>query len=68
MRLSYESACFSLFSVVQFNKMYVFDEESDQELSILTPQDIINKGKTLKTADLLTEKSNQLYRVRNVWL
>jgi hypothetical protein len=57
-----------MFSVVQFNKMDVSDVESDQELSISTPQDIINKAKTLKTADLLPEKSNQLYHVRNVRL
>jgi hypothetical protein len=31
----------------------VSDEESDQELPILTPQDIIIKAKTLKSADLL---------------
>jgi hypothetical protein len=65
MRLGYESACCFVFSVVQFNKMNVSDEESDQELSLLTPQDIINKAKTLKTADLLPEKSNQLFYVRN---
>jgi hypothetical protein len=32
MRLGYESACCSMFSVVQFNRMDVSDEESDQEL------------------------------------
>jgi hypothetical protein len=48
--------------------MDVSDEESDKKLSILTPQDIINKARTLKTADLLPEKSNQLNRVGNVRL
>jgi hypothetical protein len=45
-----------MFSVVQFSKMDVSDEESDQEISISTPQNIINKAKTMKTADLLPEK------------
>jgi hypothetical protein len=57
-----------MFSIVQFNEMDVSDEESDQEISISTPQVIINKTKTLKTAYLLPEKSNQLYCVRNVRL
>jgi hypothetical protein len=46
--------------------MDVSDEESDQELSILTQPDIINKAKTVKTVDLLPEKSKQLYRMRNL--
>jgi hypothetical protein len=41
------------------------DEESDQELSILTLPDIVNKAKTVTTVDLLSEKSKQLYRMRN---
>jgi hypothetical protein len=52
-----------MISVVQFNKMDVSDEESDQEFSILAPQDIVIKARTLKTADLLPKKSNQLYHV-----
>jgi hypothetical protein len=62
-RLGYEKCLlFGLsFSVVQFNKIDVSDEESDQELSILTPPDIVNKAKTVKTVDLLPEKSKQLY-------
>jgi hypothetical protein len=44
--------------------MDVSDEESDQEISILTPP-IVNKVKTVTTADLLSAKSKQLYRMRN---
>jgi hypothetical protein len=51
-------------SEVQFIKTDVSDEESDKELSILTPPDIVNKAKTVKTADLLPEKSKQLCRMR----
>jgi hypothetical protein len=40
--------------------------ESDQELSILT--DIGHKAKTVSTADLLLEKSKQLYRMRNAMI
>jgi hypothetical protein len=40
--------------------MDVSDEESDQELSILTLPDIVNKSKTVTIADLLPEKSKQL--------
>jgi hypothetical protein len=45
--------------------MDVSDEESDQELSILTPPDIINEA---KTADMQPEKSNPLYRIRNTMI
>jgi hypothetical protein len=55
MKIACCSICCSV-SVVQFNKMDVSDEESDQKLSILTPPDILNKTKTAKTADLLPEK------------
>jgi hypothetical protein len=48
--------------------MDVSDEESEQELSKLTPTDIVNKAKTLTTADLLPEKSKQLYRMANAMI
>jgi hypothetical protein len=48
--------------------MDVSDEESDQELTIFTPPDIVNKAKTEKTAGLLPEKSKQLYRMRNAMI
>jgi hypothetical protein len=63
MRLGYEKCL--LFNVVRFNKMDVSDEESVQELSKLTPPDIVNKAKTVTTADLLPENLKQLYRMRN---
>jgi hypothetical protein len=56
MRLGYEKCL--LFSVVQLNKSDVYDEESVQELSILTPPDIVNKAVTI--AGLLLEKSKML--------
>jgi hypothetical protein len=44
--------------------MDVSGEESDQELSIITPADIVTKPKTLTTADLLPEKSLWPYCMR----
>jgi hypothetical protein len=38
------------------------------KISILTPPGIINKAKTVKTADLLPEKSKQLYRMGNAMI
>jgi ribosomal protein S19E (S16A) len=63
MRLGYEKCL--LFSVVRLNKMDVSDKESKQELSKLTPPDNVNEVKTVTTADLLPEKSKQLYGMRN---
>jgi hypothetical protein len=48
--------------------MDVSDGGSDQELTILIPPNIVNKTKTVTTADLLPEKSKQLYRKRNVMI
>jgi hypothetical protein len=45
---------------VQLIKMEVSDEESDKELSILMPPDIVNKAKTVTITDLQPEKSKQL--------
>jgi hypothetical protein len=47
--------------------MDVYDEGSNEEL-IITPPDIVNKGKNVKTADLLPGKSKQLYRVRKAMI
>jgi hypothetical protein len=46
--------------VFQFNKMDVSDEESGQELSILTQPDIVNRARNVTTVDFLPEKSKQL--------
>jgi hypothetical protein len=49
-----------LFSEVHYNKLHVPEEKGDQEFSLPTPKYIVNKAKTLTTADFLTEKSKQL--------
>jgi hypothetical protein len=48
--------------------MDVSNEESEQELSKLRPPDIVNKAKTVTTADLIPEKSKQLYRMKNAMI
>jgi hypothetical protein len=55
MRLGYEKC---LFIVVGFNKMDVTDEKSKQELSKLTPPDIVNKAKTVTSADCYQKNQN----------
>jgi hypothetical protein len=57
-----------LFGVVQFNKTDVSDGESDQELTIATPPIIVNKAKTVTTANFLPEKSKHLYFMRNAMI
>jgi hypothetical protein len=47
--------------------MDVSDNESDQELSILTPPDIVNKAKTVKTAGLLQEKIKTVVSYENCY-
>jgi hypothetical protein len=54
-----------LFSEVQLNKIDVYYEECDRELSIQTQPTIVNKAKTMTTAALLTEKLKQFYHMRN---
>jgi hypothetical protein len=57
MRLGYKKCL--LFNIVRFNKIDVSGEKSEQELSKLTQPDIVNKAKTVTTADLLSEKSKR---------